>query len=74
MKLSEFYMTTQSALDAFTIKHLADWCERHRPSAEPAGKVCARMVRYLEALDPQDREHLIGRGWTVVFDSMEASK
>jgi len=66
--------STEPILDLFTIKHLADWCERYRPTSEPAGKTCARMMRFLETLDDSDREHLLDRGWTVIFDAMEASK
>lgn len=68
MKLSE-YFTVTSSLDDFTLRHLREWAEYHRPSSEDANTVCAWMVAYLESLDATDREYAINRGWTHVFDS-----
>lgn len=73
MKLSQFLQQI-SVLDDFTVKHLRDWCERYRPTSEDADTVCARMIVFIEGMDSRDREHVIARGWTVVFDQMEASK
>lgn len=70
MKLSEFVCAV-SVLDSFTIRHMRQWAERFAPSNEEPSTICAKMVVYLEGLDAEDLEYLIGEGWTVVFDAMQ---
>jgi len=71
IKPSILNMKHSTRLDSFTIKHLADWCERHRPTCEPAGKVCAQMVSFMNGLEEPDRQFYLDAGWTKTFDAMK---
>jgi hypothetical protein len=74
MKLSSFFTQTSTKLDAFTLGHLAQWCERYRPTSEEPDVVLARMVAFLESLEDWERKHYLNGEWTRVFDAMEAAR
>lgn len=60
----------KTQIDAFTIRHLRQWCERYAPTSEAPDDVAERMEKYLNWLDDDHRAFLIDLGWTKVFDAM----
>lgn len=53
-------------LDQRDLQHLANWARHYSRDEEEAEQVKARILRYLDTLDLEERAEALSRGWPTV--------